>query len=137
MIVDNIETVIKMAYYRHGTSLALSVITIALWLTALPAPGSALVYQGNRGGYAMYPKWYACINASISFEFKTSEDHKQLLMYADDGGQYDFFEVLLQQGGKLRVTLNIVDGKDGSVRLSFGNTLNDGRWHKVEIRRNR
>ena len=119
-----------------GAFFVCSLLTLLI-IFSLTAPTLTLTLRGHRGGYVAFPKWYACINASLSFEFKTTVDYKQLLMYMDDGGTYDFIEVLLEQGGKLRVTLNIVDGRDGHVRMSFGNRLSDGQWHKVEIKRNR
>ena len=58
---------------------------------------NAVYVDGIRGSYAKYPKWNACRNASISFEFKSAGDG--LLMYTDDNGTYDFFEVVLDKGG--------------------------------------
>ncbi len=57
-------------------------------------------------------------------------------MYVDDGGTYDFFEIV-HKSGHVDVVLNIVDGREGYVDLSLGRNVNDGRWHTVEIRRNR
>ena len=85
--------------------------------------------------YARYPHWNACINASVSFEFKT-EEPKGLLMYIDDGGEYDYFEVVMDNG-KVRFQLNIVDGYDKGISLKVGKNLNDGRWHKLKVTRNR
>ena len=53
---------------------------------------TAITLDGSDRCYARYPKWNACVNATISFEFKTTQD-EGLLMYTDDGGKYDFFEV--------------------------------------------
>ncbi len=39
--------------------------------------------------------------------------------------------------GRIRVQLNIVDGRDGRIQIDVGENLNDGRWHRVEIKRNR
>lgn len=91
--------------------------------------------QGTDSSYARYPHWNACINASISFEFKTTQQ-SGLLMYADDGGRYDFFEIM-HMNGRVRTVLNIVDGRDGHINLDVGVSVNDGQWHKVELRRNR
>lgn len=92
-------------------------------------------FTGAPNSYARYTKWNACLNASISFEFKTRK-LTGLLMYTDDNGTYDFFEVMLS-GGAVRLRLNIVDGRDGSVEFEAGNNLNDNRWHSVKITRNR
>ena len=53
---------------------------------------TAITLEGTERSYARFPKWNACVNASISLEFKTTQD-EGLLMYTDDGGKYDFFEV--------------------------------------------
>lgn len=39
-----------------------------------------------------------------------------ILMYMDDGGFYDFFELLFE-GGIVWFRINIVDGYDGSVEF--------------------
>lgn len=91
--------------------------------------------NGRTGSYAKFPKWNACTNASITFEFKTRQS-KGLLMYTDDSGTYDFFELVLLDGA-LRMRLNIVDGRDGSVEFLVGKNLNNNNWHKVLIQRKR
>ncbi|ELT97440.1 hypothetical protein CAPTEDRAFT_26965, partial [Capitella teleta] len=85
--------------------------------------------------FARFPPWDACVNASISFEFKTTQQ-EGILMYVDDGGRYDFMEIM-QRSGTIFLQLNIVDGREGRVEISVGNNLNDGRWHRVEVLRNR
>ena len=37
----------------------------------------------------------------------------------------------------MRLILNIVNGRDGSVQIDVGRSTNDGSWHRVEIRRHR
>ena len=69
--------------------LLLSVLTL---LSVFHYDVTAITLDGTDRSYARYPKWNACVNASISFEFKTTQD-EGLLMYTDDGGKYDFFEV--------------------------------------------
>ena len=101
----------------------------------LPLNVLGIYLQGSEESYARFPKWNACVNATISFEFRTTQSDA-LLMYVDDGGLYDFIQVVIS-GGEVSVTLNIVDGIDGQVYLNQGFRLNDGQWHKVEIRRNR
>ena len=118
----------------HGPPQGPSLLPLLLLLPLLtPVPGIYL--QGTEESYARFPKWNACVNATISFEFRTTQP-EALLMYVDDGGKYDFFQVVLS-GGEIAIELNIVDGRDGHVYLNQGRNLNDGRWHKVEIRRNR
>ena len=91
--------------------------------------------DGSDSSYARYPKWNACTNASFSFQFKTAQADG-LLMYMDDGGRYDFLE-LMHTSGRVQLVLNIVDGREGRVQIEVGRNVNDGRWHRVEIRRNR
>lgn len=98
----------------------------------------AITLPGSETSYARYPRWNDCLNASFSFEFKSTQSDKGqvLLWYVDDGGTYDFFEVTMING-RVRLVLNIVDGKDGNVEINVGHGVNDGRWHKVEVKRRR
>lgn len=81
------------------------------------------------------------MNASFSFDFRTSQtipEHGVLLWYADDGGRTDFFVVMLTaQRGAVRLVLRLADEVDGNVDISLGQGVNDGRWHRVEVRRRR
>ena len=43
----------------------------------------------------------------------------------------------MHTSGRVSVVLNIVDGRDGHVQLDVGSRVNDGQWHRVEIKRNR
>ena len=104
-------------------------------LLSLIGAAQGFYLQGTEMSYARFPDWNACINASFTFEFKTTQK-EGLLMYVDDGGRYDFFEVM-HVSGRVRCVLNIVDGRDGHVHIDVGTNVNDGRWHRVEIRRNR
>lgn len=110
---------------------------LLFWITCQSAilPASALHFPGSRISYARYPKWNACPNATISFQFKTTQSDG-LLMYTDDHGTYDYLEVI-HMSGRVRVTMNIVDGRDSPIQLDTGRDVNDGRWHTVEIHRNR
>lgn len=99
------------------------------------ACSEALTFYGGNTTYAKFPKWNACINASLKFEFKSTSGDG-LLMYTDDNGRYDFFQLALK-GGQVRLWMNVVDEKDGVVQLVVGKNLNDGRWHSVEVKRNR
>lgn len=93
-------------------------------------------FQGNPSQYAVYPKWNACVNASFSFEFKSTGTRVGLLAYADDSGKYDFMQLSLHNG-KVNLTMNIVDGRDGRVEIVAGESLDDNRWHTVNIERKR
>jgi leucine-rich repeat transmembrane neuronal protein 1/2 len=106
-----------------------------IFLISFINPASSIRLDGTRS-HAKYPKWNACVNATFSFEFKTTQRNDALLMYVDDGGTYDFVEVSLHNG-HVKLVLNIVDGRDGRVYMEIGNNVNDGRWHRVDILRNR
>lgn len=43
----------------------------------------------------------------------------------------------MHTSGRVRAVLNIVDGRDGHIQIDVGNNVNDGDWHRVEIKRNR
>lgn len=92
----------------------------------------AFVLEGSQTSYAQFRKWYSSPNASLEFEFMTSEPNG-LLLYTDDGGYYDFLEVKLVDGG-LRVRLNL---GSGAQVVDLGRDLEKGfTWHKVSIARN-
>ncbi|KAL5238617.1 hypothetical protein ACI65C_006027 [Semiaphis heraclei] len=63
-------------------------------------------------------------------EFKTRSPNG-LLMYTDDGGTYDFFELKMVEG-TLRLRYNL---GAGAQILMAGHDLYDGRWHRAAIER--
>ena len=99
------------------------------------AQTDALTFTRTSTTFAKFPRWNACVNSSISFEFKTSA-RDALLLYTDDNGSFDYMEVMLVDGS-VRLRMNIVDGKDGTVEMRLGLRLNDLRWHRVKLQRNR
>ena len=111
------------------------ILTISVIFTSLLTSGHALLFTKTEQTYAKFPKWNACPNSSFSFEFKTNQP-KALLMYADDSGNYDYIEVMINEA-KVRLRMNIVDGRDGVVEISLGTRLDDNKWHRVEVQRNR
>jgi neurexin len=113
-----------------------SPLGVILFITlALMGPARAFYLQGTDMSYARYPKWNACINASIGFDFRTTQK-EGLLLYTDDGGRYDFFEIM-HRNGRVTAVLNIVDGRDGHIQIDVGSNVNDGKWHRVKLQRNR
>ncbi|KAL3854429.1 hypothetical protein ACJMK2_013699, partial [Sinanodonta woodiana] len=122
-----------MKRHKMGLILPLHLYIILLFLVFQTA--YALRFTGAPKTYAKFPKWNACVNATFSFEFKTTQTDG-LLMYTDDNGTYDYVEVLLKDG-RVRLRMNIVDGKEGSIEIFLASRLNDNRWHRVEIQRNR
>lgn len=105
----------------------------AVWmlLAMLIAPTWCFVLEGSATSYAQFHKWNAALNGSLEFEFKT-EQGNGLLLYTDDGGMYDFFEIKLVES-KLRLRYNL---GGGAQIVTVGHDLGDGHWHKVQIIRN-
>lgn len=88
----------------------------------------AFVLDGSQNSFARFRKWYTGLNGSLEFEFKT-EQPNGLVLYTDDGGTYDFFEVKLVEGAvRLRYNLG-----GGANIITVGRELHDGHWHKVQV----
>ncbi|XP_043199961.1 neurexin-1-like isoform X3 [Amphibalanus amphitrite] len=92
--------------------------------------GLGIVLDGAEHSFAQYPRWQPGLNGSLQFEFRTTQPNG-LLLYTDDGGWVDFFEVKLVEGS-LRLRYNL---GSGSEILGLGRGLNDGRWHRVTVAR--
>lgn len=103
----------------------LSVIELSLALHFVKTPKT----------FAKFPKWDACTNSSFSFEFKTW-NRDALLMYTDDNGLYDYVEIMVYHG-TVRLRMNIVDGREGTVEMTLGRGVNNNKWHRIEVQRNR
>ncbi|XP_052079469.1 uncharacterized protein LOC127717737 isoform X2 [Mytilus californianus] len=104
----------------------------------LAVPSESFSMNGQKNSYTRFPKWNACVNASITFEFKTDQADS-LLMYTDDKGDNvtnNFFMVVLE-GGSVVLTYKIDDKMDGSINIKLGPGMNDNRWHTVKVQRNR
>ncbi|XP_046998627.1 neurexin-1 isoform X1 [Schistocerca americana] len=106
-------------------ALAAWCVAAALWAAA-----RAFVLEGSQTSYAQFRKWNAGLNGTLELEFKTDQPNG-LLLYTDDGGTYDFFEIKLVEGA-LRLRYNL---GGGAQILTVGRDLNDGHWHKVAVRR--
>lgn len=86
------------------------------------------ILDGTQNSYAQFRKWYSGLNGSLELEFKT-EQPNGLLLYTDDGGTYDFFELKLVEGAlKLRYNLG-----GGAQIITVGRDIHDGHWHKVQV----
>ncbi|XP_056637002.1 neurexin-1 isoform X2 [Diorhabda sublineata] len=88
------------------------------------------ILDGSGSSYSQFRKWGGGTNGSLEFEFKT-EQPNGLLLYTDDGGTYDFFEIKLVEGA-LRLRYNL---GGGAQIITVGRDLNDGHWHKVHVQR--
>ncbi|XP_062534369.1 neurexin 1-like, partial [Armigeres subalbatus] len=108
------------------------------WLLVLgfvlgPLSGGAwgFVLDGSQNSFAQFRKWYTGLNGTLELEFKT-EQPNGLVLYTDDGGTYDFFELKLVEGA-LRLRYNL---GGGAQIITVGRDLHDGHWHKVQVLRN-
>ena len=92
----------------------------------------AYVLEGTHTSYAQFRKWYPSPNATIQFEFLTTQPDG-VLLYTDDGGYYDFIELKLVDGTvRLRYNLG-----GGTRVLHAGSGLHIGeQWHSVQFIRN-
>ncbi|CAH1124036.1 unnamed protein product [Ceutorhynchus assimilis] len=88
------------------------------------------VLDGSSESYSQFRKWGGGTNGTLEFEFKTDQPNG-LLLYTDDGGTYDFFEIKLVEGA-LRLRYNL---GGGAQIITVGKELNDGHWHKVQLQR--
>ncbi|KAL5005761.1 hypothetical protein ScPMuIL_016919 [Solemya velum] len=109
--------------------------SVVFVISLIAGASTGLYLTRTDNTYAQFPKWNACVNASFSFEFRTW-DPNGLIFYTDDNGTYDFFEISMRNSS-VRLRFNIVNGKEGGQNITLGNRLNDNRWHKVKIQRNR
>ena len=82
----------------------------------------------KQNPYSQFKKWNAGLNGTLELEFKTDQPNG-LLLYTDDGGTYDFFELKLVNGA-LRLRYNL---GGGAQIITVGSNLNDGHWHKVQV----
>lgn len=86
------------------------------------------VLDGSQNSFAQFRKWYTGLNGTLELEFKT-EQPNGLVLYTDDGGTYDFFELKLVEGA-LRLRYNL---GGGAQIITVGRDLHDGHWHKVQV----
>lgn len=91
---------------------------------------SGFLLEGSPASFAQFPRWVPGANGSLEFEFLTREPNG-LLLYTDDGGSYEFFEVKLVEGA-VRLHYNM---GGGARLLTVGRGLNDGLWHHVKVSR--
>nr|XP_022331115.1 neurexin-1-like isoform X8 [Crassostrea virginica] len=105
------------------------VLSGLLFLIMIPWT-SSFKLEGSSSSYAKFQAWRPCQNGSLYFEFQTSIA-SALLLYTDDGGHTDYFELTLLVG-RLQLKVNLGGSQ---VQLIVGNNLNDSQWHKAGISR--
>jgi len=93
--------------------------------------------EGSDSSYAKFlplPKLTSPLtsNASVTLEFTTNQPDG-LLLYSDDTrGESSFLELKLVEAS-LRLRFNVGDG-GGTQVVTVGRHLNDGLWHRVDIK---
>uniref|UniRef100_A0A182SPB2 Laminin G domain-containing protein n=1 Tax=Anopheles maculatus TaxID=74869 RepID=A0A182SPB2_9DIPT len=102
-------------------------LLLGLLLSQLGPGCSGFVLDGSQNSFAQFRKWYTGLNGSLELEFKT-EQPNGLVLYTDDGGTFDFFELKLVEGA-LRLRYNL---GGGAQIITVGRDLHDGHWHKVQ-----
>lgn len=113
--------------YKSNNSFTLALLLlIGLLLKINPCCG--FVLDGSQNSYAQFRKWYTGLNGTLELEFKT-EQPNGLVLYTDDGGTYDFFELKLVEGA-LRLRYNL---GGGAQIITVGRDIHDGHWHKVQV----
>ena len=107
-----------MAANIGATDVALRSVLLCLLavVSLLPSGSNAFYTDGTSDSYVQYPRWQACLNGSIGFEFK-SDDPDGLLFYTDDGGRYDFFELRLEKG-KMMLRFKLTELTMGKIVAS-------------------
>lgn len=101
--------------------------TVCLMCAPWPMAQGFLL-DGSQNSFSQFRKWYTGLNGSLEFEFKT-EQPNGLVLYTDDGGTFDFFEIKLVEGAvRLRYNLG-----GGANIITVGRDLHDGHWHKVQV----
>lgn len=111
--------------HQHLMFLVLALLTVLL---ASAQPSSAFLLDGSQSSFAQFRKWYSGLNGTLELEFK-SDQPNGLVLYTDDGGTYDFFELKLVEG-VLRLRYNL---GGGAQIITVGRDLHDGHWHKVQV----
>lgn len=133
-------------------------IMIGGWLTVTTTAAAATNQQpstyrliGSPTTYAQYSPWYACLNGSLAFEFKTHEPNGMLL-YAQSL-PYKYVQISLVDGRvRVRMRLGERDDPRGEFLVqkptssSNNNSkqpttlasasiprLNDEKWHEVKL----
>lgn len=125
-----LNTVLQLTHNcRYVNTAAILLITLNILVSLSPC--NAFLLDGSQNSFAQFRKWYTGLNGSLEFEFKT-EQPNGLVLYTDDGGTFDFFEIKLVEGAvRLRYNLG-----GGANIITVGRELHDGHWHKVQVNLN-
>ncbi len=121
-------------------SLVQSATFLLLLLLSVSVPSTlAFSLEGSRSSFVRFPKWYHAFENVISFELKTKRLNA-LVLYTDDGGLSNFYEVSLYDG-KLRLRFKIGRQAQSSSTspapsvqtMEMDTLVSDDRWHRVSL----
>lgn len=122
-----LKTILQLMHNcRYVNTAAILLITLNILVSLSPC--NAFLLDGSQNSFAQFRKWYTGLNGSLEFEFKT-EQPNGLVLYTDDGGTFDFFEIKLVEG-VVRLRYNLGGGAN---IITVGRELHDGHWHKVQV----
>lgn len=118
------------------TSLAIIHRLVIIVLLIVPFFYASSIQQQQQSDQAsshasstLHPRWSPCGNGSLSVEFRTSHASGQLV-YAEDARVRSALQLKLVMG-EMRLRWLLIET---DVTLSAGQSLDDGQWHRIEIR---
>lgn len=120
-----------MVEYRRSYRVLIVTALLVSLVTSFITISAGFQLDGSQSSFYTFRKWYTGLNGTLELEFKT-EQPNGLVLYTDDGGTYDFFELKLVEGA-LRLRYNL---GGGAQIITVGRELHDGHWHKVQVLRN-
>lgn len=115
-----------------------SAVTVLIYLMNLC---DCITFLSKEDSFAEYPPWRTKFSGSLEFEFKTFNP-RSLLLYAEEvsdlpNDQRSFLKLSLLHGSlSLVVQMGGEDYPSKKIKR-FGANLNDLRWHKVLIIRDK
>ncbi|KAH8243604.1 hypothetical protein KR032_008763 [Drosophila birchii] len=127
---DSVVPPMVVEYRRSYRVLIVSALLVSL-AASFVTISAGFQLDGSQSSFYTFRKWYTGLNGTLELEFKT-EQPNGLVLYTDDGGTYDFFELKLVEGA-LRLRYNL---GGGAQIITVGRELHDGHWHKVQVLRN-
>lgn len=100
---------------------------------------SSFTLLNKDNSFLKYEQWNAMENGTLRFRFKVKNRYG-LLMYSDNSqtsSHLQNFISLIMHNGQLKVTVQM-GSEDYKSRkdIYIGRSLNDLKWHTVEIKRN-
>lgn len=104
---------------QNTLSLSLASITFLLLQIWRISASPTFILEGSRLSFVRFPKWYHSFENVLSFEFKTKQPNG-LLMYTDDGGAGNFYEIRLVDGElQLQMRLGNQENEKFATKFEF------------------